>query len=164
MALLRGEVDAIFLKGASAAHVAHQFGLHTVIDVGSHPDPLIRANNGTPRTLTVDLNLLDNHFDSAVRIVDQVVRAEEWAWAHPDETRRFLAKETNSSEYWVTQAYGADAHLRLKTDLAEQSIVALQDFTDFLHRWQFIPHAVDVRSWIDARPLQVVLAEKVRAA
>lgn len=164
LALLRGEVDAIFLKGASAAHVAHQFGLHTVIDVGSHPDPLIRANNGTPRTLTVDLNLLDNHFDSAVRIVDQVVRAEEWAWAHPDETRRFLAKETNSSEYWVTQAYGADAHLRLKTDLAEQSIVALQDFTDFLHRWQFIPNAVDVRSWIDARPLQAVLAEKVKAA
>ena len=70
----------------------------------------------------------------------------------------------NSSEYWVTQAYGADAHLRLKTDLAEQSIVALQDFTDFLHRWQFIPNAVDVRSWIDARPLQAVLAEKVKAA
>lgn len=164
LGLLRGEVDAIFLKGASAAHIANLFSLHTVIDVGSHPDPLIRANNGTPRTLTVDLNLLDNHFDSAVNIIEQVLNAEEWAWQHPDETRRFLAKETNSSEYWVTQAYGQDAHLRLKTDLAAQSIAALQDFTDFLYRWQFIPHPVDVNAWLDPRPLQAVLAKKAKAA
>ena len=44
--LLRGEVDAIFLKGAHGAQVVNQFGLHTVIDTGSHPDPLIRSNNG----------------------------------------------------------------------------------------------------------------------
>src|SRR5690606_31466832 len=149
---------------ASAAAIANQFGLYTVIDVGSHPDPLIRANNGTPRTLTVDLNLIENHFDSAVRIVEQVVRAEEWAWANPDDTRRFLARETNSSEYWVTAAYGADAHLRLKTDLAQGSIVALQDFVNFLHRWQFIPNLVDVNNWIDPRPLAAVKAAKGQAA
>lgn len=164
LGLLRREVDAIFLKGASAAQIAHQFGLQVVIDTGSHPDPLIRANNGTPRTLTVDINLLDKHFDSAVNIVEQVLRAEHWAWEHPDETRRFLAKETNSSEYWVTQAYGKDAHLRLRTDLAENSILGLQDFTDFLHRWQFIPNAVDVRQWIDPRPLETVRENLKRSA
>lgn len=152
--LLRGEVDAIFLKGASAAHLAHLFGLHTVIDTGSHPDPLVRSNNGTPRTLTVDRNLLDHHFDAAVRIVEQVLRAEEWAWAHPDETRQFLARESNSSEYWVSVAYGTDAHLRLRTDLNDVSRRALQSFSDFLHRWQFIPRPVDVAAWIDARPLE----------
>jgi ABC-type nitrate/sulfonate/bicarbonate transport system substrate-binding protein len=51
IALLRGEVDAIFLKGAHGAQVANQFGLTKVIDTGAHPEPLIRANNGTPRTL-----------------------------------------------------------------------------------------------------------------
>jgi ABC-type nitrate/sulfonate/bicarbonate transport system substrate-binding protein len=162
--LLRGEVDAIFLKGASAAHLANLFGLHTVIDTGSHPEPLIRANNGTPRTLTVDRNLTDNHFDAAVRIVEQVIRAEEWAWAHPEETRQFLARESNSSEFWVTAAYGTDAHLRLRTNLNEASIIALQDFAHFLHRWQFIPNAVDVRDWIDARALEAVLARGVAAA
>jgi ABC-type nitrate/sulfonate/bicarbonate transport system substrate-binding protein len=149
--LLRGEVDAIFLKGASAAHLANLFGLHTVIDTGSHPEPLIRANNGTPRTLTVDRNLIDHHFDAAVRIVDQVLRAEAWAWVHPEETRQFLARESNASEYFVTAAYGTDAHLRLKTNLDELSITALQDFSNFLHRWKFIPNIVDVRSWVDAR-------------
>jgi ABC-type nitrate/sulfonate/bicarbonate transport system substrate-binding protein len=155
--LLRREVDAIFLKGAQAALIANQFGLHTVIDTGSHPEPLIRSNNGTPRTLTVDLNLLDRHFDSAVRIVEQVLRAEQWAHQHPDETRRFLARETNSSEFYVTSAYSQNAHLRLNTDFAEQSVLALQDFSDFLLRWKFIPERVDVRTWLDQRPLEKAL-------
>jgi ABC-type nitrate/sulfonate/bicarbonate transport system substrate-binding protein len=152
--LLRGEVDAIFLKGASAAQLAQQFGLVTVIDTGVHPDPLIRANNGTPRTLTVDANLLERHFDSAVRIVDQVLKAEAWAHKNPDETRRFLARESNSSEYWVTVAYGENAHLRLRTDLSETSVAGLQDFSDFLYRWNFLPNPVDVRNWIDPRPFE----------
>ena len=164
LGLLRGEVDAIFLKGASAAHIAKLFGLHTVIDTGAHPDPLIRANNGTPRTLTVDLNLLENHFDSAVRIVDQVLRAEAWAHANPDETRRFLARESNTSEYWVSVAYGEDAHLRLRTDLNDTSIKGLQDFTDFLHRWQFLPNAVDVNAWIDGRAFEIATRQIQQAA
>ena len=162
--LLRGEVDAIFLKGAHAAQQAHDFGLHTVIDTGSHPDPLIRSNNGTPRTLAVDLNLLENHFDVASGILDSVLRAEQWAHTHPEETRRYLAQETNSSEYWVTAAYGNDAHLRLRTRLDEQAIAALQDFTHFLHRWRFIPNSFDVREWIDARPLEALLNGKTALA
>lgn len=164
LGLLRGEVDAIFLKGASGAQIAHQFDLHVVIDTGAHPDPLIRANNGTPRTLAVDLHLLENHFNSAVNIVEQVLRAEQWAWDNPSDARRFLARETNSSEFWVSQAYGEDAHLRLKTELSETSIAGLQDFTNFLHRWKFIPNAVNVREWIDAHPLEVVLAKLKKSA
>jgi len=162
--LLRGEVDAIFLKGAHAAQLANLFGLETVIDTGSHPEPLVRSNNGTPRTLTVDQNLINHHFDAAVRIVDQVISAEEWAWRHPDETRQFLAREANSSEFWVSSAYGTDAHLRLRTNLDEASVNALQDFSDFLHRWQFIPNAVDVRAWIEPRVFEAALRGRKGAA
>jgi len=153
LGLLRGEVDAIFLKGSSAAQLAHDLNLYTVIDTGSHPEPLIRCNNGTPRTLSVDQHLLDQHYDVAVGILDSVLRAEQWAAQHPDDTRRYLARETNSSEYWVRVAYGEDAHLRLATALDESAITALQDFTAFLHRWNFIPQPFDVRDWIDTRPL-----------
>jgi ABC-type nitrate/sulfonate/bicarbonate transport system substrate-binding protein len=163
IALLRGEVDAIFLKGASGAQIAHQFGLTTVIDTGAHPDPLVRANNGTPRTLAVDGHLIDNHFDAAVTIVEQVLRAEAWAQQNPSEVRRFLARETNASEYWVSVAYGEDAQKRLKTDLSEQSLTAIQDFTDFLYRWNFIPASFDVDAWVDARPLEAA-RERVLAA
>lgn len=157
--LLRGEVDAIFLKGAHAVQLAHEFGLHTVIDTGSHPEPLIRSNNGTPRTLAVDQHLLDQHPHIARTLLDTVLRAEAWARGHADDTRRYLARETNSSEYWVTAAYGEDAHLRLRTDLNERSVLALQDFTDFLARWQFLPNRFDVRDWIDSRPLEALRPE-----
>lgn len=163
VALLRGEVDAIFLKGASGAQIAHQFGLTTLIDTGAHPDPLVRSNNGTPRTLAVDGHLVDNHFDAAVTIVEQVLRAEAWAQTHPSEIRRFLARETNSSEYWVAAAYGENAETRLKTDLSAQSVAAIQHFTDFLHRWKFIPDTFDVALWVDPRPLEAA-RERVLAA
>jgi len=158
VALLRGEVDAIFLKGVHGAQAAHQFGLTTVIDTGAHPDPLVRANNGTPRTLAVDGHLIDHHFDAAATIVEQVLRAEAWAQDHPSDVRRYLARETNSSEYWVSVAYGEDAQKRLKTDLSEQSVRGIQDFTDFLHRWGFIPQSFAVTDWIDARPLEAARA------
>jgi ABC-type nitrate/sulfonate/bicarbonate transport system substrate-binding protein len=161
VALLRGEVDAIFLKGAHGAQVANQFGLTKVIDTGAHPEPLIRSNNGTPRTLAVDGHLLDNHFDAAVTILEQVLRAEAWAQDHPSEVRRYLARETNASEYWVSVAYGEDAQKKLKTDLAEQSIAAIQDFTNFLHRWGFIPQSFDVGDWVDHRPLEALQSARV---
>ena len=161
--LLRGDIDAIFLKGAHGLHLADEFGLRVVVDIGSHPDPLVRANIGTPRTLTVDQHLLDQHFDAAMLILDSVLRAEQWAWAHPEETRRFLARELNTSEYWVAAAYGEDAHLRLRTNLAERSIEALQDLTDFLERWGFIARRFDVRQWIEPRPLAHLL-ENVNVA
>jgi ABC-type nitrate/sulfonate/bicarbonate transport system substrate-binding protein len=161
IALLRGEVDAIFLKGAHGAQVANQFGLTKVIDTGAHPEPLIRSNNGTPRTLAVDGHLLDNHFDAAVTILEQVLRAEAWAQDHPSDVRRYLARETNASEYWVSVAYGENAEKKLKTDLAEQSVAAIQDFTNFLHRWNFIPQSFDVQDWIDHRPLEALRSARI---
>ena len=161
--LLRGDIDAIFAKGAHAVQLADEFGLHVVIDTGSHPDPMVRSNIGTPRTLTVDQHMLDEHFDAAALIVETVLRAEQWAWSHADETRRFLARELNTSEYFVAAAYGEDAHRRLVTRLEEKSLLALQDLTYFLHRHHFIERAFDVRDWVDARPLEAVL-DKTRLA
>lgn len=155
--LLRGDIDAIFLKGAGAVNLAREFGLHVIIDTGSHPEPLVRANNGTPRTLTVDHGLIERHYDSAVRLVDTVLRAEQWAWAHPEETCRLLAREMNTSERLVIAAHGEFFHRQLRTSLDEGPLRALQDFADFLLRWRFIDTRLDVGEWIDARPLHDVL-------
>ncbi|SPL70139.1 ABC transporter substrate-binding protein [Acinetobacter stercoris] len=148
VALLKGDVDAIFLKGAHAAQVAHDFALHTVIDIGSHPDPILRSNNGTPRTLTVDEDFLLNHPEQVQSIVDSVLKAEQWAHENASETYRYLAKECNSSEHWVHVAYGEKAHLKLNTNFDQNSVLALQDFSDFLYRWKFIPKQIDVQAWL----------------
>jgi ABC-type nitrate/sulfonate/bicarbonate transport system substrate-binding protein len=88
---------------------------------------------------------------------NKALRAEQWAHQHQDETRRFLARETNSSEFYVTSAYSENAHLRLRTDFAEEPVLALQDFSDFLLRWKFIPERVDVSTWLDQRPFEKAL-------
>jgi ABC-type nitrate/sulfonate/bicarbonate transport system substrate-binding protein len=90
-----------------------------------------------------------------------VLRTQAWAHAHPEETRLYLARETNNSEYWIRAAYGENAHDRLKTDLSEQSIDAVQHFTDFLAHWKFIPQSFDVRGWVDVRPLEAAQRERL---
>ncbi len=152
-ALLRGDVDAIFHKGSRGLEIAQAIGAEVVFDLGKHPDPKVRVNNGSPRTLTVDAGLLEKHPDLAVRLVKRVLLAGRWAEANPREAIAYVARETGSTEQAVTLAYGADVGSHLQTDLLESSIAALSDFKDFLLAWEFLPHDFDVRSWIDPYPL-----------
>jgi ABC-type nitrate/sulfonate/bicarbonate transport system substrate-binding protein len=158
-ALLRGEVDAIFHKGSRGLELAQAIGATVVFDLGKHPDPKVRVNNGSPRTLTVDAGLLEENLDLAVRLVKRVVLAGRWAEDHPDEAADYVATETRSSRSAVLEAYGRDVHQHLRTDLEESSIVALGDFKDFLFERKLIPSDFDVRSWIDPRPLNLALAQ-----
>jgi ABC-type nitrate/sulfonate/bicarbonate transport system substrate-binding protein len=152
-ALQEGKVDAIFHKGSRGLEVADAIGAHVVFDVWNHPDPKARANNHSPRTLTVDAALADDHPDVVARVLKRVLQAGQWAEDHPAEAIAYVAKETASDERWVRAAYGHDLHQHLKTDLEESSIEALVDFTDFLGERGFLPGRFDVRSWIDPRPL-----------
>ena len=158
-ALLDGEVDAIFHKGSRGLELADAIGAKVVFDLGAHPDPNVRVNNGSPRTLTVDEGLIERDISLVVRLLKRVLLAGRWAAEHPAEAVAYVARETRSSEAAVTRAYGSDVNHHLRTDLEESSIVALGDFTDFLHRWQFIPERVDVRAWIDPRPLAQAVQE-----
>lgn len=152
-ALLSGEVDAIFHKGSRGLEIAEAIGADVVFDLGKHPDPNVRVNNGSPRTLTIDEGLLSSRPDIAARIVKRVLQAGRWAETHPREAVAYVAAETGSTEQAVERAYGKDVGSHLRTDLEESSIAALKDFTDFLHEWRFLPENFDVRSWIDAGPL-----------
>lgn len=156
-ALVRGKVDAIHVKGSLGHEFALLAGAHVVIDTGFHPDPKIRINNGAPRPLTVDAATLERYPAVARRLLSHVVAAGEWAEAHPEETFAYIARETGSPEQFVRAAYGGDTlHHRLKTDLDDASITALQDFSDFLFDRGFLPARVDVAAWIDRRPFEAL--------
>jgi ABC-type nitrate/sulfonate/bicarbonate transport system substrate-binding protein len=158
-ALLEGKVDAIFHKGSRGLEIADAIGAHVVFDLGKHPDPKVRINNGSPRTLTVDAGLLENNPDLAVRLTRRVLLAGRWAQENPREAVAYVAQETRSSEAAVERAYGSNVGEHLATDLEESSIDALSDFKDFLFNWRFLPNDFDVRSWIDPKPL--ALARKL---
>lgn len=153
IALVRGDVDAIYVKGVLGLETARLIGARIVADIGFHPDPIVRINNGTPRTLTVDAGLLEARPDIVSRFLARVIDAGEWAKAHPDETATYIARETGSTSDWVRSAYGADVHTRLTTFLEEAAIDALSDFKDFLFNHGFLAQDFDTRAWIDPKPL-----------
>ncbi|RMX05861.1 ABC transporter substrate-binding protein [Corticibacter populi] len=154
LALIRGEVDAIYLHGAHAASLAEALQLTHLADIGSQPVPAPHwSHNDNPLLLTVDAHLLDAHPQTAASLVEQILRAEQWGRAHPLELRQIAAREVNTSEYWIWKSYG-DEGLQLSTSLAAESLAAVQDFADFLLQRGFIGTRVDVAAWADPRPLE----------
>ena len=150
-ALLRREVDAIYVKGTPGIAIASLFGLRPVIEFGFHPDPKIRINSGSPRVLTVDAALADDRPDLVAVILRTLQQTSAWAEAHPDEVRRFVARETGASEDVVAAANGPDLHRHLGIGLEPDLVVAIGHYKDFLLAWGFLAGDFDVDAWIDRR-------------
>ncbi|ABE49818.1 ABC transporter substrate-binding protein [Methylobacillus flagellatus] len=156
-ALKSGKVDVIFTKGARGYEAAEANGLTIVYDVRHHPDPKVRANNGAPRPITVDGELLRQRPDLVARFLRRIVDAGDWAAAHESETVAYIAKESGSTDEYVRKAYGNDIHLHQGTDLNPEFIAALEGYKNFLLEWGFIKADFDVKAWIDPAPLAEVL-------
>lgn len=158
LALLRGDVDAIYVKGVRGIEVARLLGeqLQVAVDIGGHPDIHVRSNNSTPRPLTISASTLEQYPDHAVRFLRRVVEAGDWAEAHPKETVALLGRETGSVDEWVSYAYGVEVHRYLHTDLADYALSALDDFKNFLFRWGFLPYNFNLGRWVDFGPLETV--------
>lgn len=154
VALLRGDVDVIFGHSVWGVALREQFDLHEVINLATHDDPLVRINNGQPKTLTVSAGLLREQPALVDRYVAQIVRAADWARHNEDQARRQLARETGSAEAWLDEGTGAGSTARLDISLDEPLFDALARRKDFLLKWGFIANDFDVRAWADPGPLQ----------
>ena len=163
-ALVRGEVDAIFVKGAEGIVVANLIGAQVVAEFGNHPDPKVRINNGTPRVLTVDDALSQQRPDLVVRLLDVVARAGRWAEAHPDETVRVVAREIATHAEAVLASNGPDVHRHLGIGLDAPLVEAIGHFKDFLREWGFLPADFDLAAWVDHGPLQALLAKDAQGS
>jgi ABC-type nitrate/sulfonate/bicarbonate transport system substrate-binding protein len=152
-ALRAGTVDAIYVKGAHGVIAARSTDFRCVIDLGFHPDPMVRNNNGTPRPLTVNGAVLDNFPDIVDGFLRLVSDAGEWARTHRREALEFVSREAGAPVDAVQEAYGDQLHLRLGIDLAPESIGALDAFRLFLLDHRFLPNAFGIRDWIHPDPL-----------
>jgi len=159
-ALAAGEVDAVYVKGASAVDAARRAGVVVGIDLDGYPSRHTRVNNGTPRPITVNQDLLDNHFDVVVRFLEQTLRAADWAAHNLQTVREILQKETHAGAAGVETAYRNNFHRSLHPDLSEERIALLRRQANFLWLHGFLEHSVDVDEWIDRRPLEAALERR----
>ncbi len=95
--LVKGRVDAVYVKGASAVEAARQRGLKVGIDLDTFSDRRTRVNNGTPRPITAHESFLDNHFDLVVRFLAQTLRAADWASDNLQGVYDILKTETRAA-------------------------------------------------------------------
>jgi ABC-type nitrate/sulfonate/bicarbonate transport system substrate-binding protein len=151
-ALIRGDVDAIFVKGARGKEVESFLGATVVYDLSKHPDWRVRINNGVPRPLTVDAKLLDDHPDLIERLLKLVTATSRWAKEHRAQVRSHISREVFSIEPWIDAAYPS-VNEHLDTVLDDWLVEGLQDYTTFLVRHGVIPREFDVRSWIVPEPI-----------
>lgn len=152
-ALRRGEVDAVYVKGARAAEQAAQLGLAVAVDLDAHPDPRTRVNNGTPRPITVHEDLLAERPEVVIGFLVQTLRAAEWAASSLEEVRAILGRETRSGSDGVVTAYRNDFHTALHPDLSGERLDLLRVQKDFLRLHGFLASDVDLGAWLAPEPL-----------
>ncbi|WP_424535026.1 ABC transporter substrate-binding protein [Sphaerisporangium viridialbum] len=153
--LARGEVDAVYAKGARAAEQAKEIGAVVAVDLDAHPDRRTRVNNGTPRPITVHERLLDEHPDLVVGFLAQTLRAADWAEGNLDRVREILAGETRSGAEAVETAYRGDFHHSLHPDLSRERLDLLRVQKDFLLVHGFLDADVDLDAWVAPEPLEL---------
>lgn len=126
-ALATGTVDAIWVRGQAGEAVRDALGAVEVAALGDHPDPFVRAGDGTPILITVHADLLEERPDLVIRYLAVLLRATRRC----GETGRALEPGLDGDRLAV---------------LAEQSA--------FLELHGFIDGHVDLGTWADPRPLQ----------
>jgi ABC-type nitrate/sulfonate/bicarbonate transport system substrate-binding protein len=163
-ALARGEVDAVYTKGAVAVETAQRYGTRVAIELDATPDKRLRINNGTPRPITVHQSLLDDRPDIVVRFLTVLDRAAKWAAGNPDEVARILAAETGAGAAGVAGAYsvGPGRFRDLHIDLSPERLDLLAEQELFLRSHGFIDTPVRISTWADHAPLHAALQESTR--
>lgn len=152
-ALAEGKVDAIYVKGASAADAAKRHGVVVGIDLDRLPERRFRVNNGTPRPITVAQSFLDDHFDLVIRFLAQTIRAAEWAKDNLAGVNAVLSAETRGSAEAVSSTYRDGFHTSLHPDLSGERLALFEQQKKFLWLHGFLDHDFDLASWVDPRPL-----------
>ena len=158
LALIRGEVDAIYVAGGRGPDLEALVGVHVVFDIQGQDDESLKINNITPATLTVSGTLLDDRPDLVTRYLAATLRAARWAQEHPAETRRIIAHEVGIAEDFVGPGYPRDIHAHLEPTLDEPLVTAIESQQRFLLEHGYIEQAFDVRAWIDPAPLEAARA------
>ncbi|MET9489642.1 ABC transporter substrate-binding protein [Nocardia sp. NPDC006630] len=152
--LLRGDVDAIYVKGARAQEVAREHGLRVAVDLDATESKRLRVNNGTPRPITVHADLLESRPEVVIGFLAQSLRAADWAAGNLEAVREVLQRETLSGPEGVVAAYGENFHKDLHPSLSDERVELIGIQKQFLYTHGFLAADFDLESWVAREPLE----------
>jgi ABC-type nitrate/sulfonate/bicarbonate transport system substrate-binding protein len=158
LALIRGEVDAIYIAGGRGPDLEALLDVDVVFDIAGQDDDALKINNITPAALTVSGGLLDQRPDLVARYVAATLRAARWGVENAAETRRVIANEVGIAEDFVRPGYPLEIHANLEPTLDPKLVAAIESQQAFLLQHGYISSAFDVHEWIDAGPLEAAHA------
>ncbi len=153
MALVRGEVDAMFHYGAFGPTLQELLNATVVVDVGHHEHQSVAINNGTPNVFTVSGKLARERPDIVARYLMQVLKASEWARANRRDAISIVAREVGTMDEWMPDAFDDSLFDNLSPSLEPRLVEALTVRKDFLFKHGFIKKDFSVHDWIDPAPL-----------
>jgi ABC-type nitrate/sulfonate/bicarbonate transport system substrate-binding protein len=152
-ALARGEVDAIYAKGAVAVDAVSRYGARVLIELDGDVAPQFRINNGTPRPITAHQGLLDTRPEVVERFLAVLLKAARWGREHPDEITSVLAEETGADLQGAAGAYSENSLAGFEPTLESERVNFLGRQKDFLLAQGFLAGDFDVDQWVDEKPL-----------
>jgi ABC-type nitrate/sulfonate/bicarbonate transport system substrate-binding protein len=166
LALIRGEVDAMYVKGGRGPNLQALADVRVVYDIAAAKDPKDQVGNIQPATLTVSGALLDTNPDLVARYLAATIRAARWARDNRRETAQILAHEIGVAEEFIEPAYTSEIANRLEPSLDGELIDAIDAQKRFLLRHGFIERDFDVEEWVAVEPLReaLKLVEEAEAA
>jgi ABC-type nitrate/sulfonate/bicarbonate transport system substrate-binding protein len=152
-ALARGEVDAVYAKGAAAVDAGHRYGTKILVDLDDDVAAEFHVNNGTPRPITVHQSLLDRRPELVERFLAVLLRSARWGTENPQDMNKVLAEETGADIEGAVGAYRATSLAGFEPTLSADRVSALTQQKDFLLAHGFLAGDFDVEAWADEKPL-----------
>lgn len=146
-ALDAGQVDAVWLKSAAGAAAIGSGAVRAILRLDLAADPLVRVNNGTPRTLTFHEDFIAANPGAVSAVLAAVRRSVLEVAGDRLALWTLLSGETGQSPEDAETAFGSFTAANLLPDLTAGRLDALQHQADFLFREGFVPQRVDVRDW-----------------
>ncbi len=148
IALLRGEVDAIYVKGVEGVRVANAIRASIVSEFGTHPDPWIRLGAGNPRPLTIGTVFARERPDLVDLLLTTLGEIAPWAAAHPEAAVDALAEIHQSSRQAVRAALGPDIGKHLGVSLGDGELVLLERYKRRLLDWNILTNDFSISDWV----------------
>ena len=154
-ALLRGDVDAMFAKGAESAIVVRQSrgAIRLLYDVNQSADVSHQVNNSTPRLVTCSEELLDQYPQDVETYLSAIVSAARWARGKPDDLQTFVAKECGITVGEIEQFFPDGYESEFLPGLSAELIQRTNTMKQFMLDHRYIDKDFSIDEWVLASPM-----------